>query len=311
MIKFLSDNTWDTLKGISEKAKNIKIAVAYFGRGAADIINFKKGDTLIVAMHLNNIKAGQVDPFEIEKLFMRGVNIYNLPNLHSKIFIFDNQLIVGSSNVSTNSINNLIEGAILTDDKNALADAETFISDHSIEKIELDYIEVCKENYTPPKFEYNVVKHSESKYKGQLSRLWIISTKRIDFDEEDYEILEKDEHVFQEKISNKNTFELTEIKYPASSSFIKQVQEGDIVIEIVRHKVKTVVVQPKRALGVTWNSKKTNGYLRVEERISPITKSWVQLEKQLKQIGVKAISKNSTREIKNNDIKKVLLNYFK
>lgn len=311
MLKFLSDNTWEVLKSLSINAKTIKIAVAYFGRGASEIINLKKGDTLIVAMHLNNIKAGQVDPFEIEKLFLKGVNIYNLPNLHSKIFIFDNQLVVGSSNVSINSINNLIESAILTDDKNAVANAKQFISDHSIEKVELDYIEVCKDNYNPPKFEGKGVKPIVSKYKGQLSRLWLISTKRVDFDEEDYEVLEKDEHVFQEKISNKNTFELTEIKYPASSSFIKQVQEGDIVIEIVRHKVKTIVVQPKRALGVTWNSKKTSGYLRVEERISPITKSWVQLEKLLKQNGVKAISKNSTREIKNNDIKKVLLNYFK
>ncbi len=311
MIKFLSDNTWNVLKTLSSNSKSTKIAVAYFGRGASDILNLKKDDTLIVAMHLNNIKAGQVDPYEIEKLFLKGVNIYNLPNLHSKIFIFDNQLIVGSSNVSTNSINNLIEAAILTDDKKALADANKFISDHSIEKIELDYIEVCKENYVPPKFEAKGVKLIESKYKGQLSRLWLISTKRIDFDDEDYEVLEKDEHVFQKKISNEKTFELTEIKYPASASFIKQVQEGDIIVEIVRHKVKTIVVQPKRALGVTWNAKKTNGYLRVEERINPITKSWVQLEKQLKQSGVKSISKNSTREIKNNDIKKVLLNYFK
>jgi deoxycytidine triphosphate deaminase len=50
----------------------------------------------------------------------------------------DNKAIIGSANVSSNSVDNLIETAILTDDSKTVLDAGKFISDHCIEKVELD-----------------------------------------------------------------------------------------------------------------------------------------------------------------------------
>ena len=113
MIKFLADDIWATIRSLSLKSKRTKVAVAYFGTNGSKQLELKSGDTLIVAMGLNNVKTGQVDPNEIAKLFKKGVKIFTVQNLHSKIYLFDKHLIIGSSNVSSNSENNLIEAGIL------------------------------------------------------------------------------------------------------------------------------------------------------------------------------------------------------
>lgn len=312
MIEFLSDNLWETLTKLSKKSKRTKVAVAYFGTRASQQLILKKGDVLLVAMDLNNVKAGQVNPHEIQILYDKGVSIFNLSNLHAKIYLFDETTVISSANVSSYSANHLIEAAIVTNDKTIRKNAEKFITENCIEKIVQDYIDLCKENYKPPKNFISKRKSGAKKaYKGQLSRLWIISTKPIDFSDNDYEVLEKEDDLFDKKIANKRTYELSEIKYPIKHKFINTVKEGDILIEIVKHKTRSYVMQPKRALGVTFDRKGSSAYLRVEERKKPTLKGWKNLENRLRQNGIKAITKNSTREIKNDTAKKVLLTYLR
>ncbi|MDQ3019816.1 MAG: phospholipase D family protein [Bacteroidota bacterium] len=312
MIKFLSDDIWTTIKSLSDKSRKTKVAVAYFGTGAATQLTFKKGDTLLVAMTLGNVKVGQVNPFEIEKLYDKGVHIFNLPNLHSKIYLFDKTVIIGSANVSSNSADTLIETGLLTDDSKTISKTDKFIKAHCVEKVEQDYIEICKKNYNPPKFFGNGQKRilTKSKFKGQLSTTWVISTRPTEWKNADYETLETDQEVFEDKISNKRTLELYEVKYGASHLFINKVKEGDNIIEIIKHKVKAQVVQPKRALGVTLDKQRRVAFLRTEQRKKTTKKSWTTLENILHRNGFKSITKNSTREIKNDDIKKLLNDYF-
>lgn len=312
MIKFLADDIWVTIKSLSDKSRKTKIAVAYFGTGASTQVTLKKGDTLLVAMTLGNVKVGQVNPFEIEKLYKKGVNIFNLPNLHSKIYLFDKSVIIGSANVSSNSADNLIETGLLTNDSNAISQAESFINEHCIEKVEQDYIEVCKKNYNPPKsFGSKQKRTAKNKFKGQLTTTWVISTTSTTWKDEDYETLETDQEIFENKISNKRTLELYEVKYGISNSFINKVKEGDIIIEIIKHKVKTQVVQPKRALGVTFDKKRRVAFLRTEQSKKNTKNSWSALESILHRNNIKYIKKNSTREIKNDTTKKLLLDFFK
>jgi PLD-like domain len=313
MIRLLTNDIWTTINKLSQKSKRTKVAVAYFGTGAAKQLKLKIGDTLVVAMGLTTVKSGQVNPFEIEILLNKGVKLLNLPNLHSKIYLFADKVIVGSANVSTNSAETLIETAILTDDKQTIKDANKFIIENCVEKIEADYIEICKKNYNPPNF-FGTYKKRETtksqKFKGELSSLWVISTKLTSWKDTEDEIVEKERPKFEAKIKNKRTFQVDEIRYNYNDSFINSVKEGDIVIEIEGHKVKTLARPPRRVLGVTWDKKDNSAFLRTEERKVKKTKSWTELQRHLSKNGIKNIKKNSTREIINEDTKKILHDYF-
>lgn len=310
MQEFLSDKLWNKVGELSKKAKSAKVAVAYFGTGASELVNLKHADVLIVAMDMANVIAGQVNPFEIEKLYKVGVAIYNLPNLHSKIFVFDNKVIVGSANISKHSVNQLIETGILTDDKTIVSEANAFILKYSVEKIEQDYIELCKKNYNPPKIQARRKVFNEDSFRGQLSNLWVISTEYVDWFQEDEIILRKDKEYFESKISDHSKFELEEIKYRNSEPFINKVKEGDIIIEIIKHTKRTQVVSPKRVLGVTRDVKRNVSFLRTEKDKAQVIKSWSGLSKILLQNQVKYIKRTTNREIKNNNVKKILLSYF-
>ena len=50
-------------------------------------------------------------PHEIEKYFNKDAKIFNCPNLHAKMFVFDDTLIVGSTNVSS-SVRKSIGGGL-------------------------------------------------------------------------------------------------------------------------------------------------------------------------------------------------------
>jgi PLD-like domain len=280
MIKLLTDDLWSTL---SKRSKKTKVAVAYFDTGASKQLRSKKGDSLIVAMALGNVISGQTNPFEIEKLVKKGVQVFNLPNLHSKVFIFDDTVIVGSSNVSTRSKSYFIETAISTDDVAVLKDSNLFIKANSIERIEQDYIEVCKPKYNPPKVDLltTASEKTVSKFKGSLSRVFVISTEKIHWSDADYAAVNSDRAKFSKKVVNRLLFEVNEIKYDLPNQFINSVREGDILIEIETHKVKAFALYPKRALGVTAISKERIAFLRTEDRQKRRAISWSTVKTQL------------------------------
>jgi hypothetical protein len=273
MIQFLSDDLWNTIKTVSKRSKRTKAAVAYFGKGAADQLSLKKGDTLLVAMSLSNVSSGQVSPDDIQKLYDKGVSIYNLGNLHAKVYLFDTTAIIGSANVSNHSANYLLEGAVLTNEKKVLRDVDRFISDHCNERVDQDYIELCKSYYNP-----------------------VAIKKKLD--------------KYEKKRSHNPRFELSQLRYSSTHRFIRNVREGDILIQIFRHGTRTQVLAPTRALGVEVNSKKRRAYVWIEDRKEPQKQSWTDFEKYLRRNTVTGITKLSTRKIKDESMKKVLLRSF-
>lgn len=309
MIKFLSDDIWSTIKTLAEKSKKTKIAVAYFGNRAANKLKLKRGDTLILAISLRNVKAGQINPYEVEKLYKKGVDIYNVENLHSKIFHFGNKVIVGSANISENSEERLIETGVLTNDSKVVDAASKFIEDHSIEKVEQDYLEVCKKNYKAPKFfGAKNKKATGNRLTKKLSKVWVLSTKSSNANDD---ISEKAEERLYKKITDSKNFTTEHITFPPSSKIIREIKEGDILFEIFNQPGKAIVFAPKRAIGIAWNRPKTHKVLVVEERVKPKYKSWNVVKKELNKQGVKMITNNSNREIISENTKEILLNCFK
>jgi hypothetical protein len=310
MIQFLSDDLWNTIKSVSKRSKRTKAAVAYFGKGAADQLSLKKGDTLLVAMSLSNVSSGQVSPDDIQKLYDKGVSIYNLGNLHAKVYLFDNTAIIGSANVSNHSANYLLEGAVLTNEKKVLRDVDRFISDHCNERVDQDYIELCKSYYNPPKYPERQQRKLSRNTAEQLSPLWVISIHPLEFDKDDEVEIKKKLGKYEKKRSHNPRFELSQLRYSSTHRFIRNVRAGDILIQIFRHGTRTQVLAPTRALGVEVNSKKRRAYVWIEDRKQTQKRSWTDFEKYLRRNTVTGITMLSTRKIKDESMKKVLLRGF-
>jgi hypothetical protein len=104
---------------------NIRIAVAYWGKGAIErlgIKELKRRDIKIVC----DLLSGACNPDEVQELrdVLGRERVRKLSRLHAKVWIFDNCAVVGSSNASTNGLaqegceaDGLIEANVLIDDE--------------------------------------------------------------------------------------------------------------------------------------------------------------------------------------------------
>ena len=125
-----NNGLWMTIKSYAKKSKNRQIAVAYIGKNASKILPLHKGDLLIADLSEQAVRSGQTYPHEVEKYIKKGVEVYNCPNLHAKLYIFDNTVIVSSANISTRSSQNeLIEVGLISKDEQALRQAKEFIKE--------------------------------------------------------------------------------------------------------------------------------------------------------------------------------------
>lgn len=318
MIQFLHTDLWQTITDLAKKAKVRRVAVAYLGIGATELLPMKKGDTLAVNMSIANVTNGQVNPFEVEKYYNAGVKIFNCKNLHSKVYHFDKKAIVCSANISSNSYSptGLMECGILTDEKKSISDISDYIDTLLVEKVSKAYIDLCKENYSPPKFSGTKGRQLLKKSIIETSNFWIISIHPTTFNEEEEHILDKDHSAYEAELTNRDDYNVGSIKFGASSSFIKNVKKSDFVMQVWNFKRRSKVQEPMRVLGVTegrtLNTKgHKNMFLRIEEKLEPWEDSWTSFEKFMRENNILNIKKKTTKQIKNEDVKRKLHGYWK
>jgi hypothetical protein len=150
-LELVTSNIWrlitQTFKSHPSKSM---VAVAYFSQNAAIMLPLKKGSTLLVNASEKAVKSGQTCPAELLKLYYKGVKVYSLENLHAKIYVVGNTLLIGSANVSGNS-SKLQEAIIKTNDRQAVNDAKAFIERHCNIEMGEDQLTRLKKLYRKPK----------------------------------------------------------------------------------------------------------------------------------------------------------------
>jgi len=90
------------IKKLLSKENKLRIAVAFIGDGACNLINQKTNDVKIIC----NLTMGGTNPTEVKALinrFNRG-NVKHVDNLHAKLYIGTEYAIVGSANMSANGL---------------------------------------------------------------------------------------------------------------------------------------------------------------------------------------------------------------
>ena len=230
MMELYCSDLWNKIIENSKNTHKKWVAVAYL---SSDIIKFKRNDYLIVDASSNAIKAGQTSKSLLTKYYKKGVNLFSLPFLHAKIFLFDNVLIIGSSNISKSSKDSLIEAGMISDEPKLITSAKSLITQliPMAQKIDVNFINKIK-NIKVIKKPFLKLKKKQVNI-GNKTKYWIISTSPLDPD--DYPDEKQDTIKGQdkaEKLKNNNNSEVTWIRYTGNSSFRRDAKPGDMLIEV-------------------------------------------------------------------------------
>jgi hypothetical protein len=151
-LKFIPDNRTQKKELIKllKKADKIRCAVAFWGKGASQLLgkNLNKDIKIIC-----NLQSGGTNPNEIERIFNKTrSHIRQNDKLHAKIYWTECGVIIGSSNFSGNGINfdtmnnGNDEANILVTDNKIIHEVDRWFNNHwnKALKISIDEIEEAK-----------------------------------------------------------------------------------------------------------------------------------------------------------------------
>ena len=149
---FIDQGIWPQLtKAVRGSRQRDAVAVAYFGKGASNLLPLHKGSRLVVDASEHSVKSGQTCPDDLIKLVKRGVKVYSVPNLHAKVFVLGRAAYIGSANVSNNSANKLVEAVIRTTEPRAVRAARSFVEDHCLYELSPTVLKRLSKLYRPPR----------------------------------------------------------------------------------------------------------------------------------------------------------------
>jgi hypothetical protein len=122
-----ADRVWERIESLSLNCSQKKAAVSYVTSDS--ILKFSNLDILVLDASDDAISQGQTSARVIQRAMNRGAFIYSIADLHSKVMLFDQTLVVGSANISVRSSRTLVEAALVSSDQSAVEHASTWIDE--------------------------------------------------------------------------------------------------------------------------------------------------------------------------------------
>jgi len=137
MIDLLSSSLWPEIETYAYNSKRKIVAAAYVSNDIQ--IKFNKGDILIVDASDECISSGSTSRQIIKSAIERKARVYSLKNLHAKIYILDDILFIGSSNISRSSKYKLHEVGLISDDNELIKKARKIVNEYVRISKRIDY----------------------------------------------------------------------------------------------------------------------------------------------------------------------------
>jgi len=148
----ITKNVWSHItKAATACIKPSHVAVAYYSESGGDLLPLKKGSTLVVDASLMTVSSGGTSPKALLAAYDSGIEVFNAPNLHAKVFAFDKVGFVGSANASANSEKLLIEAIYRVDDQAELKRVRKFIESLKLYPLTRKEIVSLGDVYSPQK----------------------------------------------------------------------------------------------------------------------------------------------------------------
>lgn len=89
------------------------VAVPFVSADAVRLLPLLKKSVLVACINAASARAGHVSPRDLVAMHRRGVQLFDNPHLHAKVYVFPRAAVIGSSNISKSSRYNLEEACVL------------------------------------------------------------------------------------------------------------------------------------------------------------------------------------------------------
>lgn len=248
MLKLLTTDIWNQ---VAEKANGCEMRVAVAFVTDLGRLKMKRGDVLICDASDQNITAGVVDRDLLQKLSQRGVCVFHRQNLHAKCALFGKKpryALVGSSNLSQNSSENLEEIALVTDDPAVGAKVDAQMGRWMDEGVKVDNAFLDRIMLLPSVkrlLKGNGKRVALDKKYEFGNRIWVVGPTECDFTEEEQRECDKTKAVAESRRSKYNVARcspIEQLKWSGRESFVKSVQSGDFIVEILKGRVSVKII---------------------------------------------------------------------
>jgi hypothetical protein len=248
MVEFIADRIWPRMRAaVKRQPGRCRIAVAYFGSGGAKRLPMTRGSTLVVDMSEHVVKSGQTNPAEIVTLLKKGVDVHSAPGLHAKVFVVGRQAFVGSTNASQNSESALIEAVVRSGDPLFVATCRDFVQSLAGERITLHQAKAMMKVYRAPRFPGKRARRkTDSSLRGvpQHSRLWLVSLKEGDWDDEDYAAEKAGQPAAKQRLKSTKWFKVDDFRWNGNDRLANELERGELVLQVTKTTRSRKVVEP-------------------------------------------------------------------
>lgn len=297
MDRIITGDVWQKAARLLKNGGQKTAAIAYVSKGSP--LLFGKGDILICDASDQAIKSGVTDAKTLRGFLEKEATLYSCPNLHAKILISKDAVVIGSANLSASSAKYLLEASLITTRSQIRSQAVAII--HNIIKAStlIDKAFISRISSLPVTKKFRpFARYRKPKIEQTGDRYWVINT--IPYENEP---VGEEKYVAQgeeeaRKVIKDPDAEINRIRWTGKARFGRLAKAGDIVLEISRYKSRGTVSNPRSILNRRHRKRWTWFYL-VEPEMEI---SWTRFERELKKAGVKTIKKKSIRELNERDV---------
>jgi hypothetical protein len=231
MQRIFSDGLWNEIKRLAGSRGKQRAAVAYVSDDT--IVKFGEGDLLVADATDGAISSGQTSALLIEKAFERGTQVFSLEGLHSKVMLFGDTAVIGSANISKNSVNLHVEAGLVTDNPGIVSMARAFVEAAKQKAVKVDdkfiarikKIKVVRGGWAKGKNK----KKKKNKVLDPGNQYWLVGVPEGDFSEDVMEKIEKGEQEAEKKKSSSSA-EIEFIYCFSNDGFRKSAKPGDLIV---------------------------------------------------------------------------------
>ena len=126
-LQVVSGDVWSNRDVIAaaDRAKERWFCIAYVTQSHTGL--FRSGDVLVCDASRKAVSCGETAPKVLLELLKKGVEIYSCEALHAKCAVFDDNVLLGSANMSESSANRLIELSLLARNSSLACNVQAFI----------------------------------------------------------------------------------------------------------------------------------------------------------------------------------------